>query len=151
MSSSTVHEPPNDATEDARVLVVEDQATVRDAIVATFDGEPGFNVIEAGSLAEAEGILGGVDVAILDLGLPDGNGADLIHELHTVSPDAKAVILTSSVDPAEVDRARQRGAAAVLSKLDGFDQVLATVKRLQRRESTNAPERRQRDPGARSA
>jgi two-component system nitrogen regulation response regulator GlnG len=113
------------------VLVVEDQAVVREAIAATFDRETGFTVDSAGSQAEARGMLEGVDVVILDLGLPDGNGADLIPELHAANPDGTAIILTSSVDPTDVDRALRRGAAAVLNKLDGLDEALATVKRLQ--------------------
>ncbi|MGZ6670570.1 MAG: hypothetical protein ACXVH3_38650, partial [Solirubrobacteraceae bacterium] len=45
-----------------------------------------------------------VDVAILDLGLPNGNGADLTEELYAASRGAQAVVLTSSIDPAESDR-----------------------------------------------
>lgn len=75
-------------------------------------------------------MLESVDVAILDLGLPNGNGADLIEELYAASRGAQAVVLTSSIDPAESDRVLARGAAAVLNKLASFDEVLATVKRL---------------------
>jgi DNA-binding NarL/FixJ family response regulator len=108
-----------------RVLVVDDQAKPREAVVAGFEREPGFSVSEARSLAEARTMLDGVDVAILDLGLPDGSGADLIAELRAVNPGAIAVGLTSSIDPAEAERARARGAAAALNKLDGFDEVAA--------------------------
>ena len=50
-----------------RVLVAEDQALVREAIVATFDHEPGFTVVQAGSLTEARRLLDGVDIATPDL------------------------------------------------------------------------------------
>jgi DNA-binding NarL/FixJ family response regulator len=116
-----------------RVLVVEDQALVREAVVAMFDHEPGFTVVQAGSLTEARRLFEAIDVAILDLSLPDGNGADLIPELHAANPHAIAVVLTSSIDPGDVAEALQRGAAAVLNKLDDLDQLLAIVKRLQRR------------------
>jgi DNA-binding NarL/FixJ family response regulator len=115
------------------VLVVEDQPLIREAIVATFHHQPGFTVVQAESLTEARRLLDGVDVAILDLSLPDGNGADLIPELHAVNPHATVVVLTSSIDPDEEAGALQRGAAAVLNKLDHLDHLLATVKRLQRR------------------
>jgi DNA-binding NarL/FixJ family response regulator len=118
--------------EDVRVLVIEDQATVREALAATFAGEPGFEVAQAGSLADARAMLDGVDIATVDLGLPDGDGADIIAELHAANPNAQVVVLTSSIDPAAADRAMRQGAAAVLSKLDGFDDVLATVRCLQR-------------------
>ena len=123
-----------------RVLVVDDQALAREAIVATSDHEPGFTVVQAGSLTEARPLLDGVDIAFLDLSLPDGdgalpdgNGADLIPELHAANPHAAAVVLTSSIDPGEAAQALQRGAAAVLNKLDHLDQLLATVRRPQRR------------------
>jgi DNA-binding NtrC family response regulator len=118
--------------EDVRVLVVENRADIRKALATTFDREPGFTAGQAGSLAEARPQLQGVDVAILDLGLPDGDGADLIQELHAVNPRAIAVVFTASVDPTVADRALRRGAAAVLNKLARLDQVIETVKRLKR-------------------
>jgi DNA-binding NarL/FixJ family response regulator len=66
----------------ARVLIVEDRAPVREAIVSEFETDPDFEVVgQAASLAEAGKMLGLLDIAILDLGLPDGCGADLIPEL----------------------------------------------------------------------
>ncbi len=93
----------------------------------------GFTVVQAGSLTEARRLLEGVDIAILDLSLPDGNGADVIPKLDAANPHSTAVVLTSSIDPGERGRALQRGAAAMLNELDHLDQLLATVKRLQRR------------------
>jgi DNA-binding response OmpR family regulator len=101
--------------------------------VATFHHEPGFTVVQAGSLTGVRRLLEGVDIAILDLSLLDGDGADLIPELHAANPHVTAVVLTSSIDPGEGAQALRRGAAAVLNKLDHLDQLLATVKRLQRR------------------
>jgi DNA-binding NarL/FixJ family response regulator len=71
-----------------------------------------------------------VDVAVLDLGLPDGSGADLIAQLHAVSPGAQALVLSASLDPAEVDRAIERGAAGAVNKLAHLDQVVEAVRRL---------------------
>jgi two-component system, NarL family, response regulator DevR len=66
-------------TEVVRVLLVEDHAIVRKLFASVFDREPDFEVVaQAGSLAEARGSLEGVDVAVLDLRLPDGEGTDLI-------------------------------------------------------------------------
>ncbi|MGZ6639115.1 MAG: response regulator [Solirubrobacteraceae bacterium] len=112
------------------MLVVEDQAIVREAITAAFAREGGFNVREAGSLADARAILGDVDIAILDLGLPDGDGASFIEELKATTPKAKVIVLTSSIDPADTDRALTRGATTVLNKLTDLDRVVATAKHL---------------------
>jgi DNA-binding NarL/FixJ family response regulator len=56
-------------------LLVEDHASFRQAVAALIDREPGFTIVrQAGSLAEARTMLDGVDVAIVDLDLPDGYG-----------------------------------------------------------------------------
>jgi DNA-binding NarL/FixJ family response regulator len=115
----------------ARVLLVEDHVAARQAIAAMFRREPDFEVVgQAGSLAEARGMLEGVDVAVLDLGLPDGDGGDLIPELRDASPGAQALVLTAALDRVEIARAVQRGAAGTLDKTARLDQVVDAVRRL---------------------
>jgi DNA-binding NarL/FixJ family response regulator len=70
----------------------------------------------------------------MDLGLPDGYGADLIKELHEASPHAQAVILSACLDPEEARRACADGAAAALDKLVHLDEVVDTVRRLRPRD-----------------
>jgi DNA-binding NarL/FixJ family response regulator/signal transduction histidine kinase len=114
-----------------RVLLVEDQTAVREAIASAFRRDAGFDVVgQAASLAEARGMLEGVDVAVLDLRLPDGSGADLIEPLHAVSPQAQALVLSAALDHAEIARAVQRGAAGVLDKMAHLDEVADAVQRL---------------------
>jgi DNA-binding NarL/FixJ family response regulator/two-component sensor histidine kinase len=116
-----------------RVLLVEDHAAVREAIAATFQREAGFEIVgQAASLGEARALLLDidVDVAILDLGLPDGYGADLIDELRERNPRAQALVLSASVDRADIAAAVQRGAAGVLNKAERLDDIVAAVRRL---------------------
>jgi PAS domain S-box-containing protein len=119
--------------EEVRVLLVEDHATVREALASTFEREAGIEVVgQVGSLSEARQMLGAqpVDVAIIDLGLPDGYGADLIKELREVSPQAQALVLSVSLDRAEIARAVEVGAAGVLHKTAHLDEVVEAVRRL---------------------
>jgi PAS domain S-box-containing protein len=117
--------------EPVRVLLVEDHTAVRQAIATAFQQEEDFEVVgEAGSLAEARQLLEHVDVAVVDLALPDGYGADLIAELRERNPEAQALVLTASLDRAEVARAVQSGAAAVLNKTAKLDEVVDDVRRL---------------------
>src|SRR5215210_2659991 len=103
MALTPTHEEPEG--EEVRVLLVADHASVREALASTLEGEAGFEVVrQAGSLAEARRMLEEVqqpiDVAVLDLGLPDGYGADLIEELREKNPQAQALVLSASLDPA---------------------------------------------------
>ncbi|MFL5840645.1 MAG: PAS domain S-box protein [Thermoleophilaceae bacterium] len=127
--------------EPVRVLLVEDHASVRQAIASAFEREAGFEVVgEAASLAEARGMLADVDVAVLDLALPDGCGADLIKELRTVSRRAQALVLSATLDRAEMARAVQSGAAGVLSKTTDLDDVVDAVRRLRAGETLLPPD-----------
>ncbi|MDQ6811914.1 MAG: response regulator [Actinomycetota bacterium] len=82
-----------------QVLLMEDQAAIRQAIAAEFEPEPDFAIVgQASSLAEARETLASPDVVILDLGLPDGSGADFIPELRAANPNARAIVLSASYD-----------------------------------------------------
>jgi signal transduction histidine kinase/ActR/RegA family two-component response regulator len=125
--------PPQSARErgTARILLVEDHAVVRQAIAAMFEHEPDLDVVaQAGSLAQARGMLHDVDVAVLDLGLPDGRGGDLIADLRDVNPRAQALVLSASLEPEEVARAIDSGAADVLDKIADLDEIVDAVRRL---------------------
>jgi DNA-binding NarL/FixJ family response regulator len=114
-----------------RVLLVEDQAPVREAIVAEFQPETDFEVVgQAGSVAEARELLARADVALLDLGLPDGSGLELIPELRAANPTAHAIVLSASLDPALHARALERGAIAVLDKIAHLGQITEAIRQL---------------------
>jgi DNA-binding NarL/FixJ family response regulator len=118
--------------ERVRVLLVDDHATVREAIASAFERDAGFEIVgQAASLAEARTRLDHVDVAVVDLGLPDGNGADLIPELHAINPRAQALVLSARLDRAEIARAVDKGAAAILDKTAHLDEATQAVRRLQ--------------------
>jgi PAS domain S-box-containing protein len=120
-----------ESTTMVRVLLVEDHAAVRQALATTFEQEDDFEVVaQAGSLAEARQLLRDIDVAVIDLKLPDGYGGDLIDDLHSATPDAQALVLTASIDHAQVARAVQSGAAAVINKTAPLEEVITSVRRL---------------------
>jgi DNA-binding NarL/FixJ family response regulator/anti-sigma regulatory factor (Ser/Thr protein kinase) len=117
--------------EKIRILLVEDHASLRQAVADLLDREPGFAVVgQAGSLAEARTMLDGVDVAIVDLNLPDGYGGDLIKEMRDANPHAMALVLSAYFERAEIARAVEFGAAGILHKSAGIDEVVEAVRRL---------------------
>jgi len=116
---------------EVRVLLVEDHTAVRQAMAAMFEREPAFNVVgQAASLAQARRMLQDVDVAVVDPGLPDGYGGDLIQELAVVNPRAQVLVLSASLDRADTARAIESGAAGVLDKVAQLDEVVDAVRRL---------------------
>ena len=101
-----------------RVLIVEDDASSRYGLKSLLESE-GYRVEEAGSLAEAESLAGRLrpDVVVLDITLPDGDGAEWVRLRQKKGRLEFPVIALTGVT-ADEDRRRieQSGVGAVLSK-----------------------------------
>ena len=116
-----------------RVLLVEDHAAFREALAFLLGREPDLEVVaQAGSLAEAREALpeGGFDVAVVDLGLPDGDGRELIGELRRRSPGSSVLVLSATVEPEHLAELRTAGADAVLAKVEPPPIIAREVRRL---------------------
>ncbi|HWV23808.1 MAG TPA: response regulator transcription factor [Thermomicrobiales bacterium] len=125
-----------DSTSPIRILLVEDHAVFRQALALAFGLDPELEVVcEAGSVAEGRPLLSKIDIAVLDLDLPDGTGASLIGELHNVSPRAEAIVLTASQKKLDIARAVEAGAAGVLHKSTPLYDIVRAVKRVAAGES----------------
>lgn len=123
--------PDEHPPKQARVSLIEDHGTFRQALALMLDMEPDFIVVaQAGSLAEAREVSVGTDLAIVDLALPDGNGADLIGELRRANPDVRILVLSATLDESNRDRVKELGAAGVLDKLAGVDEIIRELRRL---------------------
>ena len=118
-----------------RVMIVEDHADFRGLMEVLLDREPDIELLaQAGSLTEARELAARFefDVVILDMGLPDGSGADLIADLRRTSPGVRVMVLSASLDPEGIEKARSAGANEILDKLTPVGDVLATIRRLGR-------------------
>jgi len=114
-------------------MLVEDRTDFRHLMAALLGRQANLELVaQAGSLAEARSHAATVkfDVAVLDLGLPDGNGADLITELRKASPDVGILILSASLDPKNLERATEAGADEILDKLASPTEVVGAIRRL---------------------
>jgi DNA-binding NarL/FixJ family response regulator len=104
-----------------RLLLVDDHASFRELLALRLGREPDIAVVgEAGTLAAARTLLrdlsDGIDVALVDLDLPDGSGTELIRELRKENSEVLVVVLTASGDRRRHAAAIASGAAGVLQK-----------------------------------
>jgi two-component system nitrate/nitrite response regulator NarL len=134
-----------DHTKDSpiRVLLVEDHASFRQALAFMLEREPGFEVAEqVGSLAEARELdweaLENVEVAIVDLALPDGDGLDLIEDFSS-QPRTMTLVLSASLEPGRFARAVEAGASGVLHKSTPIKDIVEAVRKLRAGEALLSP------------
>jgi DNA-binding NarL/FixJ family response regulator len=120
----------------SRVLLVEDHTSFRESLAYVFDHEPEFSVAaQAGTFAEASEMLAeGVDLAVVDLGLPDGDGAELVRRLRRTNRQCSILVLTASLDPSYLALAVEAGAAGVMHKSSALDDIVDAASSLRRGE-----------------
>ena len=112
-----------------RVFLVDDHAALSWSLGFVFAQETDLLVVgSAATLAESRGLLAGgleVDVAVVDLDLPDGSGIDLIHEICTVNPGSSAIVLSGTVTDRSRALAIAAGASGVLDKASADPRTIA--------------------------
>ena len=114
------------------VLLVEDERELRATLQAALQVE-GYRVIASASLADARAVLahalqhGGLDIVLLDLGLPDGDGASLLAELRRTRGTPVIVI---SARPGEAQKVQllDAGADDYLVKPFSLAELLARMR-----------------------
>ncbi|MES2106130.1 MAG: two-component system response regulator KdpE [Pseudomonadota bacterium] len=119
-------------------LLVEDEPQIRRFVRSALE-EEGWQIFESGNLQR--GLIDAgtrqPDLIILDLGLPDGDGVDFIHDVRKWS-SVPIIVLSARVSEADKIKALDAGADDYLSKPFGVGELLARVR---------ATFRRQRQPG----
>ena len=116
-------------------MVVDDHDTFRDPLAFMLEREPDLTVVaRPRSLSEAREDLQstehGVDVAIVDLNLPDGSGTDLIKDLRGSHPRAKALVLSAISEQRYLAEAIEAGAAGIMHKSAPMSDLVEAVRRL---------------------
>lgn len=124
-----------------RILLVDDHASFRQPLAFMLNREPDFTVVaQAGSLDEARGLLNEeVDVAVVDLVLPDGNGATLVRDLRAANSHSQVLVLTASVDRRDLARAVEAGASGVMNKSAAIEEIISAIRGLSAGEQLMSP------------
>src|ERR1700761_9094658 len=101
------------STKPLQVLLVEDSAEDALLLRHMFRKEaPGsFQLTHVDRMTDAFQQLakGGVDIVLLDLGLPDGHGMDTVRRAHAAAPDVPVIVLTGLADEALAAEAMKQG------------------------------------------
>jgi two-component system KDP operon response regulator KdpE len=123
----------------SRILIVEDEAEIRRFVRLTLESA-GHEVHEAESLQRGliEAGTRRPDLLVLDLGLPDGDGVDLIRDLRQWSA-APVIVLSARSGEADKIAALDAGADDYLVKPFGAGELLARVRAQLRRHQQQTP------------
>jgi two-component system, OmpR family, KDP operon response regulator KdpE len=111
-----------------RVLIVDDEPPIRKLLRMGL-GTQGYEVIDApnGKVA-LEAMVNKPDLVILDLGLPDMQGMDLLRRMRAQNEGVPIVVLSSRGDEAAKVAALDLGADDYVTKPFGMDELLARIR-----------------------
>lgn len=121
------------ATDSASVLIVDDHATLRDGLGILLGSEPDLRVAGyAGSVAEALQVAHDrpIDLAIVDINLPDGSGVDLVAMLARRDPPITSIVLSMYSEGAQVLKAFENGAMGYVLKGAPASELLTGLSRV---------------------
>jgi len=121
------------------VLIVEDERAIRQFVRAALMRE-GMSVFEADTLSQGKADVKARrhDLLVVDLGLPDGDGVDLISEVRA-SSGVPIIVLSARSAEADKVRALDAGADDYVEKPFGISELLARVRANLRRHHADAP------------
>jgi DNA-binding NtrC family response regulator len=114
-----------------RVLIVDDEASLRTALFRALDRK-GYQVITAANSKEAEHLSLSdkpVDLALVDLHLPDGDGLKLMGKLKAHHHQTQVIILTGNASIESAVEATRQGAFHFVTKPANLDEILSLVER----------------------
>ena len=114
----------------ATVVIVEDHSLIRDGLRMLLALERKFQLVgEAGTVADARRIITDKKptIAMIDVGLPDGDGIALAAELIHADSLLRVLVLTGDLSPHTVSRALAVGAHGYVPKQHNADELFAAL------------------------
>jgi two-component system, NarL family, response regulator DevR len=125
-----------------RLFLVDDHEIVRRGLRELLEAQDDLEVVaQAGSVDEALAVdLTDVDVAVLDVRLPDGSGVDLCRQLREVRPELGCLMLTSFADSDALNASYLAGARGYVLKNVRGDDLISSIRRVANGEMLMTPE-----------
>lgn len=123
----------------SHILIVEDEQRIADFLSKGL-GAAGYTTsrVATGREAVAIGIAGGIDLIVLDIGLPDIDGFAVLDQLRGVGVSVPVIVLTARTSVHDTVASLESGADDYMAKPFRFEELLARV-RLRLRAETAAP------------
>jgi DNA-binding NarL/FixJ family response regulator len=124
------------------ILLLEDlpeiRAWLRNLVLQVF---PGSTISESSRVHDALELVAAVkfDLALIDLGLPDGSGVDVVTRLRDVQPDAQSVVVTIHDDDEHLFPALQAGAFGYILKEQARELITEQLQRISQGEPPLSP------------
>lgn len=115
----------------SRILIVDDESTLRTALFRVLERR-GLHVVTANKVEEAKLLAGAdaqLDLALLDLNLPDGDGIELMTWIKAAHPSCQVLILTGHATIESAVRATQLGAFHFMTKPFTMDELVNVVEK----------------------
>ena len=116
-----------------RVLIVDDHPMMRQGLAQLIDNEPDLKVI-------AEADTGGqgldlvvnekLDLALIDISLPDKNGLELIKDIRSVKPEMPILIVSMHDEVLYAERVLRAGARGYIMKQEGGKKLLQAIRQV---------------------
>jgi DNA-binding NarL/FixJ family response regulator len=117
-------------SEPVRVLVVDDQALVREGLMTLLDAAADIKPIAAAADGEEAVALAArhrPDVVLMDLRMPKLNGVEATRQILAQRPETEIVVLTTHADEASILDALRAGARGYLTKDAGISEISRAV------------------------
>ncbi len=116
-----------------RIFLLEDHSWFRKALAKLLERESDLEVVgEAGSVGEGRDAASDkaqeIDLALIDLLLPDGIGTELIGDLRRANPDLPVLVLTVAHGPDLYNWVRKMGADEMISKDASVEEILTAIR-----------------------
>jgi DNA-binding NarL/FixJ family response regulator len=115
----------------ARILIVEDDAAFRTMCRAAIEDDVSLELVASCSCVRQAMVAisrASIDVALVDLGLPDGSGIDVIKAIRCQQPRCDVMVISVFQDEEVVLRAIEAGAAGYLLKDSAPSEIVASIR-----------------------
>jgi len=113
-----------------RILVVDDEATIREILQRTLESE-GYQCDKAADAAEAMSMMDScaVDLVLSDIMMPGKSGVELLQEIQEKCPDTAVIMVTAVADTQTAINAMKQGASDYVTKPFNLVEVMLSVDR----------------------